>query len=128
MIDQTFAAIANGENAFDAIGQGVKRLIVDLIKAAAIAAVISGLSGGSTTFLGAFKGLVGFARGGAVFGPTPALVGEAGPEAIIPLSQLANIIGNSGGGGNVNVTGTLRGNDLFITNQRGGASYGRLFG
>ena len=128
VVDQTFAAIANGENAFDAIGQGVKRLIVDLIKAAAIAAVISGLSGGATSFLGAFKGLVGFARGGAVFGPTPALVGEAGPEAIIPLSQLANIIGNSGGGGNVNVTGTLRGNDLFITNQRGGASYGRLFG
>ena len=128
VIDQTFAAIANGENAFDAIGQGVKRLIVDLIKAAAIAAVLSGLSGGTTSFLGAFKGLVGFARGGAVFGPTPALVGEAGPEAIIPLSQLANIIGNNNGGGNVNVTGTLRGNDLFITNQRGGASYGRLFG
>ena len=46
----------------------------------------------------------GFANGGIVTGPTLAMVGEKGPEAIIPLSQLGNM---SGGGVTVNVTGGL---------------------
>lgn len=37
-----------------------------------------------------------FAEGGIVKGPMMGLVGEAGPEAIIPLDQLSSIIGNSG--------------------------------
>ena len=36
-------------------------------------------------------GLTPMAEGGIVSGPTPALVGEAGPEAIIPLEQLATV-------------------------------------
>lgn len=36
-------------------------------------------------------GLTPMAEGGIVKGPTPALVGEAGPEAIIPLDQLASV-------------------------------------
>ena len=46
----------------------------------------------------------GFANGGIVTGPTLAMVGEKGPEAIIPLSQLGNM---GGGGVTVNVTGGL---------------------
>lgn len=46
----------------------------------------------------------GFANGGIVTGPTLAMVGEKGPEAIIPLSQLSNM---NGGGVTVNVTGGL---------------------
>jgi hypothetical protein len=34
-----------------------------------------------------FGGFAGFASGGIVTGPTRALVGEAGPEAIIPLNR-----------------------------------------
>ena len=45
----------------------------------------------------------GFANGGIVTGPTLAMVGEKGPEAIIPLSQM----GGMGGGVTVNVTGGL---------------------
>jgi len=45
----------------------------------------------------------GFADGGIVTGPTLAMVGEKGPEAIIPLSQM----GAMGGGVIVNVTGGL---------------------
>ena len=45
----------------------------------------------------------GFADGGIVTKPTLAMVGEKGPEAIIPLSQ----IGGMGGGVTVNVTGGL---------------------
>ena len=43
-------------------------------------------SGGDV--LGGVRGLIPFAKGGIVTGPTPALVGEAGPEAIIPLDKL----------------------------------------
>ena len=46
----------------------------------------------------------GFANGGIVTGPTLAMVGEKGPEAIIPLSQMGNM---GGGGVTVNVTGGL---------------------
>lgn len=45
----------------------------------------------------------GFADGGIVTKPTLAMVGEKGPEAIIPLSQM----GNGGGGVNINVTGGI---------------------
>jgi hypothetical protein len=53
------------------------------------------------------------AEGGVVTAPTLALVGEAGPEAVIPLSQLGNV----GGGGlsigaiNVNVPGGTKPSD-----------------
>ena len=57
--------------------------------------------------IGSFKigniGIPGFADGGIVTGPTLAMVGEKGPEAIIPLSQM----GGMGGGVTVNVTGGL---------------------
>jgi hypothetical protein len=42
------------------------------------------------------------AQGGIVTGPTLALIGEAGPEAVIPLNRI-----NSGGGITVNVMGGL---------------------
>lgn len=38
------------------------------------------------------------AVGGIVRGPTPALIGESGPEAVIPLDRLSEIIGGGGGG------------------------------
>ena len=46
-------------------------------------------------------GLRPMATGGIVMGATPALVGEAGPEAIIPLDRLGKMGGNSY---NINVT------------------------
>lgn len=46
--------------------------------------------------------LTPFARGGIVTGPTPALVGEAGPEAIIPLDRFDDVVGKRGGA-NVNI-------------------------
>jgi hypothetical protein len=80
-----------------------------------------------------FGGLSGlkFAEGGVVFGPTRALFGEAGPEAVIPLSELPRLVGQiagSSGGGSVAVTGAIRGNDIYLTNQNAGASFSRLFG
>ena len=43
------------------------------------------------------------ANGGIVTGPTVAMVGESGPEAIIPLSKLGSM-GFGGGGNTINIT------------------------
>jgi hypothetical protein len=48
-------------------------------------------------------GIPAMADGGIVTGPTLALIGEAGPEAVVPLSQMSKM----GGGITVNVTGGL---------------------
>lgn len=48
-------------------------------------------------------GIPAMANGGIVTGPTLALIGEAGPEAVVPLSQM----GKMGGGVTVNITGGL---------------------
>ena len=46
------------------------------------------------------QGLVPFAKGGIVTRPTRALIGEAGPEAVIPLDQMEKSKGKT----NVNIT------------------------
>lgn len=46
-----------------------------------------------------------FAMGGIVTGPTNALIGEAGAEAVIPLDRLGEMTGlGRGGGGSTNIT------------------------
>ena len=51
----------------------------------------------------ATDGLTPFATGGFVTGPTPALIGEAGPEVVMPLDRFESMMGLSqGNGGAVN--------------------------
>jgi hypothetical protein len=85
-----------------------------------VGGAISGVAGGIG---GAFSGSIkAFATGGIVNGPTLALVGEAGPEAIIPLSAFAGGTslggGSFGGGGGivVNVTGNNISSQLDLRN------------
>jgi len=59
--------------------------------AAASAAGASASSGGSVA--GGGDAPMGFATGGIVTGPMRAIVGEAGPEAIIPLDRLDSMLG-----------------------------------
>jgi hypothetical protein len=62
-----------------------------------------------------------FADGGLVTGPTHALIGEAGPEVIFPLSKINQFMKStmSGGGSqNVNVTGRIKGHDLILAVDR----------
>jgi len=61
-----------------------------------------------------------FATGGIVTGPTLGLVGEAGPEAIIPLHRLNNMIGSIKPQGPIPITGTVRvsGRDIAIALAR----------
>lgn len=42
------------------------------------------------------KGLTPFAKGGLVTGPTQALIGEAGPEVVIPLNKFESMMGLAG--------------------------------
>ncbi len=75
-----------------------------------------------------------FADGGIVSGPTMGLVGEypgarSNPEVIAPLNKLQGMIGGAGGGGNVNVTGSVRvdGQDLLIAIERANETADRIY-
>jgi hypothetical protein len=91
------------------VGDGFKNGIIDPVRAAIglIADLVRAI--GKIPGVGAIGGLIGkidipgFADGGIVTRPTLAMVGEKGPEAIIPFSQM----GGMGGGVTVNVTGGL---------------------
>jgi hypothetical protein len=50
------------------------------------------------------KGIPAMAAGGIVTGPTLAMIGEAGPEAVIPLDRMGSMGGN-------NVTINVNGGD-----------------
>ncbi len=87
------------ESVLDGVRSILRNVVRDLVAAAAKAAVLSFLFPGSAQaaggFSGLFKGALGlrpFATGGIVTGPTPALIGEAGPEAVIPLNRLSGIM------------------------------------
>ena len=99
-------------NGIKAVAQTVGRIISDIIGgiSASIHAVTSALSAitnnpiskGIGNVIGGIESLIPhFAEGGIVTSPHIGLVGEAGPEAIIPLSKLGSV---GGGGGSTNVT------------------------
>ena len=61
-----------------------------------------------------------FASGGIVTQPTSGIVGEAGPEAVIPLTQLGQFLnsGSDGGGGiTVNVYGNSGEDDVTFARR-----------
>ncbi|MGQ0739541.1 MAG: hypothetical protein ACT4OJ_10810 [Bacteroidota bacterium] len=97
---------------FNAIGQSIKKLMVQLIEAAIRAAALSlitgGAAGGGLSFAGAFKKIFGFAGGGLVTGPVSALVGEghgtsrSNPEVVAPLDRLQSFFRNMAGGAGFN--------------------------
>jgi uncharacterized membrane protein YjjP (DUF1212 family) len=60
------------------------------------------IGGNSATQAASSMNLPRMAEGGIVSSPTLALIGEAGPEAVVPLDRM-----NTGGGVTINVTGGL---------------------
>jgi hypothetical protein len=65
-----------------------------------------------------------FADGGLVMGPTVGMVGEAGPELIIPLNRANQFLD---GGNSTNISGelTVRGQDLVLAYSRASGSQQR---
>jgi len=127
IIDASFNALAGGENAVEGLKQAIKSLIIQLAKAAALAAIIAIATGGGAnpvSFLDAFKGALGFkAQGGTVNSGSPYIVGENGPELFVPTGS-GNIVsngrfGNMGGGGGTLSARVSGGDLLFILNQAG---------
>ena len=133
-----FHSMLEGENPIKAIGKMIGDLIKRLIAAAAAAAVLSlilsglgiggaGFTAGNTSFKNLFGAMGGikFANGGIVSSPTLGLVGEyagarSNPEVIAPLDRLKSLMGDTVGGGKVEVGGsfTLRGQDLVVALER----------
>jgi hypothetical protein len=77
----------------------------------AVTSAVSGIVSGIASTASSFLSVPRFASGGIVTSPTYALIGEAGPEAVIPLSafsggmSLAGAGGGSGGGINIYIQG-----------------------
>lgn len=98
----------------------------------AAAFVLPALIAGATALIS--SSFAKFADGGIVSGPTMGLVGEypgarSNPEVIAPLNKLQGMIGGAGGGGNVNVTGSVRvdGQDLLIAIERANETADRIY-
>ncbi len=76
---------------------------VEKVKSAA-ASVGNFIGNTASSAWSGLKNVIGFAEGGIVTQPTFAMVGEAGPEAIIPLSRLSAV-----GAGGVNISVVVNG-------------------
>jgi hypothetical protein len=139
-----FDALMKGENVFEALSQSVLKFAEDLafaiIRAQILAAIqgtiavssagTAGAAAGGGGFFNTLMNLLGFgvtknAAGGITNGPSLGLIGEAGPEAIMPLSKLSTMMNttfNAGAiSGTANGTGgqfVLKGNDLVLALNR----------
>lgn len=109
-----------------AIGGFIKAILVDLLKllarTLAIALLLQALGFGAASLGKTIKGILSggikvpfLADGGLVTSPTVAVIGEAGPEVVIPLDKLAKF----GGVQTVQVTGRIDGNDIVLLQERG---------
>lgn len=144
LLAESFAQMAeSGKLSFATLFDGLKRMAIQLAATVAAAFALNALLGGLGVAgfgkgAGGFKkllggmggggpmgGLIPFANGGIVSGPTPALVGEytgarTNPEVIAPLSKLQNLMGG-------NVTFTISGDNLVGTLNRANKTRARKF-
>ena len=121
------SALDSQENFFQVfvknIKQAIRQLLIQLAIMTLIKALIPGGAGAAAFSLSNIKANLGsimnvqLADGGIVTSPTAALIGEAGPEAVIPLDKLNQFTG-VGNNNTVQVEGVIRGNDIFLSNAR----------
>jgi len=126
-------AMQNGASLGEALGNMFKQIAIDIALAAAKAAIfqaiLMALPGGGALkfgegFFGKLKGLLGFSKGGTVSGPQSGYpVMLHGTEHIVRPDQMKSIIASAaqmGGssGGRVEVYGRIRGNDIYLSQQR----------
>jgi len=142
MFGQALGQLAEtGKISFKGIFDSLKQMVIQFAAAIAAALTLNILTGGAVAAAGGkgkglaslikggksfgIGGLMPFANGGIVSGPTPALVGEytgarTNPEVIAPLSKLQNMMGG-------NVTFTISGDNLVGTLNRANKTRARKF-
>lgn len=101
-MDRIAASLKRTVNIDVAVTERVNQIVTTVTNAvpkAPTVSIPSGLTPRQTP-----GGIRMMADGGIVTGPTLAIIGEAGPEAVIPLSQMGNM---GGGGVTINVNGGL---------------------
>jgi len=136
VLQGTFAqALQSSDGFFKSFVSGAKRAMSALLAQLAATAALNALLGGSnfgkmlgfTDIDGAggignlFGGLLGKgisknADGGLIQQPHFGLIGEAGPEVVMPLNQFLNRENN--GSGAVQVFGTISGQDILLSSDR----------
>jgi hypothetical protein len=142
-LQSAFQAIKQGENVFKSLSDSVLQFAEDLAFAIIRAQIFAAISGaitigsggaagaaaGGTGFFDILMGLLGMgqkhAAGGIVMSPQIGMIGEAGAEAIMPLSKLSGMLNTtfsagamSGGGGISGGSFVLRGQDLLVAINR----------
>ena len=141
--DSIFGALERGQNVFKSLTQGLKQMIVQLIKAIAQAAIFAtilslipggsavgkllggiGLKTGKGSFGANIFGMLGLASGGLVTGPTMALVGEgsgttlSNPEVVAPLDKLRSMLDNGMNQSGFIAETRIQGSDLLLSIER----------
>lgn len=151
LVDSFFSALESGQNVIKSLIGGLKQLVIQLVKTIAKAVIfagimalipggsligqsISGLGGlvGKGSFLkNLLGGVLPFANGGLVTGPTLGLIGEgsgtsmSNPEVVAPLDKLRSILDSSMGGGQFVASTRLQGSDLLLVVERAERNRGR---
>ncbi len=140
--DAVFSAIESGGNAFRAVGEAIKKVVLDLIKAAVEAAIFSVIinvatGGGSSIFKGfgslfgkltGLSGLIPHADGGIITRPLVAgnhLFGEAGKEAVLPLDKINDYLRPAGQFPEYLPAVQLRGDMIYLLYQRAAAKFNK---
>lgn len=140
-------AIVEGESFGDAMKNVFKSLLKQLLGLAIsyfIASALSPLapenlltagSAGASKAAGAsgfvaslFSAIPKFAKGGAVTGPTLAMIGErpgSRGEFVIPFERMGQFLNMAGGGGSQVVNGRISGNDILLTTEKAGRNMNR---
>ena len=119
------STVSNSYSGAKSIASSAMNYVKDSTVGRAVSSVGSSISSGLSSAASAVGDFFGFAEGGIVTKPVAGLVGEAGPEAIIPLSQAQNILG--GGGEVVALLKTLiaevrKGGDVYLDGNKVGYS------
>lgn len=147
-LQSAFDALIKGENVFEALSNSVLQFAADLgfaiLRAQILAAIqgtiatsgtgLAGAAAGGGGILNTIMNLLGLgvtknAKGGITNGPSLGLIGEAGPEAIMPLSKLSSFLNTSfnagamsGNAASNNGQFVIKGNDLVLALQRSNSS------
>ena len=130
-IMQAFSALntAQAETVFlntAAAGTGAAASVAD-VPIAGPALAIAAITTVIAAIMGAVASIPKMADGAVVNGATYAMIGEAGPEAVLNRMQLGGLVKelSNGGGGNYKLTGKLKGSDILISAERASQSRSR---